>query len=188
MSDLREALKLAQRMCREALPKFNWGASSLDANAIDLLNRAPIAIDAALSAEPAQPMQFEPNIYGHGEPPRDPAWPAQEMTDERIRRLLCLRIGGPLAYMDDGEASLAEHGISIDFLREPAADIEAKVRALNVARAVIAADSRPPEITDEQIDKIANESGWPPSLVAKPIQAKLREFARAVEALVRGKT
>jgi hypothetical protein len=42
------ALQLARRLFDEALPKFNWGASSLDANAIDLLNRAPAAIIAAL--------------------------------------------------------------------------------------------------------------------------------------------
>ena len=39
------ALKLAHRMCNLALPKFNWGASALDAQAIDLLNRAPVAIN-----------------------------------------------------------------------------------------------------------------------------------------------
>jgi hypothetical protein len=46
---LVEAAQLAQRMNREALGKFNWGASFLDANAIDLLNRAPADLDAALS-------------------------------------------------------------------------------------------------------------------------------------------
>jgi hypothetical protein len=49
VAELIEALKLAQRMNREALPKFNWSASALDANAIDLLNRTPGAIDAALA-------------------------------------------------------------------------------------------------------------------------------------------
>ena len=49
-ADVRDALLLAQRMCREALPKFNWGASCLDANAIRLLNEAPSAIDAAIAA------------------------------------------------------------------------------------------------------------------------------------------
>ncbi len=46
--ELLAALLLAQRLCDEALPKFNWGASTLDANAIDLLNRAPVAIQAAI--------------------------------------------------------------------------------------------------------------------------------------------
>lgn len=45
---LRAALLLAQRLCNEALPKFNWGASSLDANAIKLLNDVPLAITRAL--------------------------------------------------------------------------------------------------------------------------------------------
>jgi len=51
------ALLLAQRMCREALPKFNWGASFLDANAIQLLNEAPAAIDAALARQAAAPAE-----------------------------------------------------------------------------------------------------------------------------------
>lgn len=44
------ALVLAQRLNTEALPKFNWGASALDANAIDLLNRTPRAVDKALDS------------------------------------------------------------------------------------------------------------------------------------------
>jgi hypothetical protein len=47
--ELYEALEVAHRLCAEALPKFNWGKSALDANAIDLLNRAPLAISAALA-------------------------------------------------------------------------------------------------------------------------------------------
>ncbi len=42
------ALVLADEMCRIALPCFNWGASALTAEAIDLLNRAPIAIRKAV--------------------------------------------------------------------------------------------------------------------------------------------
>lgn len=42
------ALRLALRMCDEALPKFNWGASALDANAVQLLNETPPAIRKAL--------------------------------------------------------------------------------------------------------------------------------------------
>ena len=55
--------------------------------------------------------------------------------DERyLRRLLAVR-SMPHAYYDDGEAHGTEHGICIDFMREPVADIDAKLRALNVARA-----------------------------------------------------
>ena len=50
--DVREAellaLKMADRLCKEALPKFNWGASALDANAIKLLNEVPGLISAAI--------------------------------------------------------------------------------------------------------------------------------------------
>lgn len=46
-----KALRRAQRLCKEALPKFDWGKSALDANAITLLNEVPGEIEAALSAE-----------------------------------------------------------------------------------------------------------------------------------------
>ncbi len=49
--DLLEALTMAQRLCREVLPKINWGASFFDANAVDLLNRVPAIVDAALTPE-----------------------------------------------------------------------------------------------------------------------------------------
>ncbi len=45
---LVSALERADRLCREALPRFNWGASALDANAITLLNEVPNEIRAAL--------------------------------------------------------------------------------------------------------------------------------------------
>lgn len=47
-AELISALELANRMNQEALPKFNWGASFLDANAIQLLNDAPLAVSRAL--------------------------------------------------------------------------------------------------------------------------------------------
>lgn len=46
---LRVTLERAQRLCKEALPKFNWGASFLDGNAIQLLNEVPAEIAAALN-------------------------------------------------------------------------------------------------------------------------------------------
>ena len=52
LRDARVALLLVQRLCDEALPKFDWGASALDANAIDLLNRVPNAIAQALGVAP----------------------------------------------------------------------------------------------------------------------------------------
>jgi len=46
---LVETLKQVERMNREALPKFNWGASFLDANAIQLLNEVPLMVSKTLS-------------------------------------------------------------------------------------------------------------------------------------------
>lgn len=78
--------------------------------------------------------------------------------DERyLRRLLAYRVNMPQAYYDDGEAQGAQHGISIDFMRDPVADIDAKLCALNVARAECA--DEPPQaqhglqapLSDEQI-------------------------------------
>lgn len=48
VAELEAALRLAKRLMDEALPKFNWGASALDGNAIQLLNAVPIAVNAAL--------------------------------------------------------------------------------------------------------------------------------------------
>ena len=47
-TDMLVALRLAHRMNTEALPKFNWGASFLDANAISLLNETPSAVRKVL--------------------------------------------------------------------------------------------------------------------------------------------
>lgn len=64
---------------------------------------------------------------------RDDGMPAS--ADERkLRRMYAVRVGMPNLYMDDGEASGHEHGIFIDFMREPVADIAVKVLALEVAR------------------------------------------------------
>lgn len=43
-----QALQRAQRLFDEALPKFDWGRSALDANAIQLLNEVPGEVEAAL--------------------------------------------------------------------------------------------------------------------------------------------
>lgn len=50
MTNLIEALEAAKRLFDEALPKFNWGASFLDANAIELLNTVPVKVNAAIEA------------------------------------------------------------------------------------------------------------------------------------------
>lgn len=47
--DLLEALISAQKLINEALPKFDWGKSPLDANAIGLLNSVPGIINAAIA-------------------------------------------------------------------------------------------------------------------------------------------
>lgn len=49
--ELRDALRQADKLCVEALPKFNWGASALDANAIKLLNEVPREIQRVLERE-----------------------------------------------------------------------------------------------------------------------------------------
>lgn len=47
--DLLEALKKVKQMISEALPKFNWRDSFLDANAIRLLNEVPLAVYEAVA-------------------------------------------------------------------------------------------------------------------------------------------
>lgn len=50
LAEAQDALEAAQRLFKEALPKFNWGASFLDANAIQLLNEVPAKVNAAIRA------------------------------------------------------------------------------------------------------------------------------------------
>lgn len=49
LAEAQDALQAAQRLLKEALPKFNWGASFLDADAIQLLNEVPAKVDAAIA-------------------------------------------------------------------------------------------------------------------------------------------
>jgi hypothetical protein len=44
-----QALKQCKRLIDEALPKFNWGASALDANAIQLLNETPGIVNTIIA-------------------------------------------------------------------------------------------------------------------------------------------
>lgn len=89
--------------------------------------------------------------------PRDDGMPAS--SDERhLRRLLAARVAMPNTYFDDGEAHGAEHGIQIDFMREPVAHIDAKLRALNVARlAVVAPQSA--QLVDSGVMELAESVG-----------------------------
>lgn len=54
---MRTALERTQKLFDEALPKFNWAASFLDANAIRLLNEVPGEVRAALEFAPEVPSQ-----------------------------------------------------------------------------------------------------------------------------------
>ena len=72
--------------------------------------------------------------------PRCVRWQASDdgMPDDHVerylRRLLAASVGLPQTYYDDGEAQGLEQGISIDFMRETVAGIDAKLLALGVAR------------------------------------------------------
>lgn len=49
------ALQAAKKLFDEALPKFNWGASALDANAVTLLNTVPSRVAAAITRATTDP-------------------------------------------------------------------------------------------------------------------------------------
>ena len=53
--ELFEALEAAYKLFDEALPKFNWGASALDGNAIQLLNQVPRKVEAAIAKAKGTP-------------------------------------------------------------------------------------------------------------------------------------
>lgn len=115
MNETRKALELA----REAIDELSYCSSSHAAD--DIKSQAIAAIDAALSA-PAAPV-----ARADGMP--------ENRSERHLRRLLAARVAMPGMYGDDGEAHGTEHGISIDFMREHVAAIEAKLWALNAARA-----------------------------------------------------
>ncbi len=52
--ELLKALDAAEELCKNALPKFNWGKSALDAEAIRLLNEVPGQIRAAIAKATGQ--------------------------------------------------------------------------------------------------------------------------------------
>jgi hypothetical protein len=61
--------------------------------------------------------------------PKVEAQQAAGSDEKLLRRMLCAAIGGSLAYMDDGEAFLSgPPGLGIDFLRMPAAELQAAIR------------------------------------------------------------
>lgn len=110
---------------------------------------------------------------------RDDGMPARA-PERYLRRLLAYRVGLLHAYYDDGEAHGTEHGIIIDFMREPVADIDAKLRALNVARAECAAAQSPamPVDPDKQLCTFYGVDTFPALVEAmehhiKKLQAKL---------------
>lgn len=76
--------------------------------------------------------------------------------ERHLRRLLALRVAIPGTYYDDGEASGREHGISIDFMREPVGDIEAKLQALYLARAACV----PPKCCVCETTEGLHKDGW----------------------------
>lgn len=109
-------------------------------------------------------------------------------SERRLRHLLAVRVGMPHTY-DDGEAHGHEHGISIDFMRDSVEDLNAKLRALNVARANV------PPMTDEDILKCVRSVGTPipmglirdrgPYEVSEPTYFS-RRFVEAIAARLRG--
>jgi hypothetical protein len=47
-TEIMDTLWLCKKLVDEALPKFNWGASALDAEAIQILNEAPKVLNTTL--------------------------------------------------------------------------------------------------------------------------------------------
>jgi hypothetical protein len=115
-----------QAMCRAAV---------IYANGSDIYKRIPAEvaeIEEGIYAEVWKAMQAAAPVVA--QPERRPDGMPTSPDERRLRRLLWSHITMAHTYYDDGEAAGQEHGISIDFMREPVADIGAKLRALNVAR------------------------------------------------------
>jgi hypothetical protein len=88
-----------------------------------------------LGPEPPTPLT-RPEAIARGWSPLYGSDTIERLTrdDRHLRRLLAVCVAMPGTYYYDSEAQGQEHGISIDFMREPVAHIDAKLRALNVAR------------------------------------------------------
>jgi hypothetical protein len=73
--------------------------------------------------------------------PREPLPEGLTPSEKKIRRLLCARVGGALAYMDDGEAHDATASPHIDFMKDSADEIERKL--MERGRATLSASAPP---------------------------------------------
>jgi hypothetical protein len=86
-----------------------------------------------------------------------------EKTERYFRRLLARQCGILHLYADDGEAYGQEEGIVIDFMRDPAEDIDSKLHALNTARLTRGSNAaKLRAVFDEHIATRAQESRRPP--------------------------
>ena len=94
-SQLAGALRRAQKLHTEALPKFNWGASALDAHAIQLLNEVPGDVAAALAQYDAAAAQQAAHTF-HVEPTpvlaQGSVTLTLQLTPEWVDSVLCTAI------------------------------------------------------------------------------------------------
>lgn len=149
-----------------------------------------------VSAVESMPTQRGADFEGAEQPterPADQLFPNADVSpsERRLRHLLAVRVGMPHTYYDDGEAQGSEHGICIDFMRDSVEDLDAKLRALNVARANV------PPMTDEDILSCVRSVGTPtpmglirehgPYDVSEPTYFS-RRFVEAIVAKLRGQT
>lgn len=81
-------------------------------------------------------------------------------AERLLRRLLAARVSMPGAYYDDGEAHGTEHGIQIDFMREPAVDLAVKLQLLNEARAKCAAPAPVAQFNREKLHRAMRNLGF----------------------------
>jgi Protein of unknown function (DUF551) len=77
-------------------------------------------------------------------------------TERAIRRILCAAVAGPLAYMDDGEASTSEHG-GVDFLRESPEAIREWLQRRGLAKLAAPTVDRAIEAL---VSALAESKGW----------------------------
>lgn len=66
----------------------------------------------------------------------DRGFPSNE-NESTLRRMLAESIGLKNSYFKDGEAHGVEHGVVIDFMRDPIQDLQSKIKALKVARSLV---------------------------------------------------
>lgn len=109
-----------------------------------IYDRERVRISPEQFAHQGRAMKMEPwPVHSSLSAAPQPAVAVPNESEKAIRRLLCSVYAGPLAYTDDGEAQDNREHPHIDFMRDSADEIQAKMRQRNLTKLSPAAQAAP---------------------------------------------